>query len=310
MKIYILDAFHPAGVEYAARHAEVVRWDDPRVKNWAEDADGVMVRMTPIRAADLARARKLRIICKQGVGVDTIDLEAARARGIPVCRTPGVNSEAVAEMAMALALSVARRTADLDRMLRAGASIERSKLLGVELWQKTVGVVGMGAIGMRVARKWRAAFDARILAYDPHVDDWKDRPYRRVSHLKELLGESDLVTIHVPLTAETRGMIGKGELALMKESAILVNTSRGGIVDEAALYDALKADRLFGAGLDVWEVEPPPKGHPLLGLPNVVGTPHVAGGTRETQERSSLQVAQQVVDVLNGSTPLPQNRVA
>jgi D-3-phosphoglycerate dehydrogenase / 2-oxoglutarate reductase len=310
MKIYILDAFHPAGVAYAARHAEVVRWDDPRVKNWAEDADGVMVRMTPIRAADLARARKLRIICKQGVGVDTIDLEAAKARGIPVCRTPGVNSEAVAEMAMALALSVARRTADLDRMLRAGASIERSKLLGIELWEKTVGVIGMGAVGTRVARKWHAAFDARILAYDPYVEDWQDKPYRRVSQLEELLRESDLVTIHVPLTQETKHLLGNRQLALMKETAILVNTSRGGIVDEAALYDALKAGRLFGAGLDVWEVEPPPRDHPLLGLPNVVGTPHAAGGTRETQERSSLQVAQQVVDVLNGSAPLPQNRVA
>jgi len=124
------------------------------------------------------------------------------------------------------------------------------------------------------------------------------------------LEEADLVTLHVPLTGETKHMIGKEQLALMKRTAILVNTSRGGIVDEAALYDALKAGRLFGAGLDVWEVEPPPKDHPLLQLPNVAATPHAAGGTHDTQERSSMQVAQQVVEVLQGKPPLPGNRVA
>ena len=163
MKIYILDAFHPAGPEYAARHFDVVRWDDPRVKNWAEEADGVMVRMTPIRAADLARAKKVKVICKQGVGFDSIDIAAAAKHGIPVLRTPGVNSEAVAEMAMALALSATRRVTECDTMLRAGAKIERPKILGVEMWQKTVGVIGMGNIGSRVARKWQGAFEAKVI---------------------------------------------------------------------------------------------------------------------------------------------------
>lgn len=304
-KIFILDAFHPAGVEFAAQHAEVIRWDDPKVGHWAEEADGVMVRMTRIGAADLARAKKLKVICKQGVGVDTIDLEAARARGIPVCRTPGVNSEAVAEMALTLGLSAARRTAELDRMVRAGAKIERPKVLGIEMWQKTVGVVGMGAIGRRVAQKWHGAFEARICFFDPYAAEEK---YRKFSRLEDMLPEVDLLTLHAPLTAETRGMIGKGRLELMKPTAILINTSRGGIVDETALYDALKAGRLVGAGLDVWEIEPPSKDNPLLRLPNVVATPHASGGTRETQERSSLQVARQVIEVLNGKPP--QNRVA
>jgi D-3-phosphoglycerate dehydrogenase len=290
----------------------VVRWDDARVKNWAEDADGVMVRMTKIRAEDLARAKKLKIICKQGVGYDSIDIEAAKKHGIPVCRTPGVNSEAVAEMAMALGLSVARRTAEMDRMIRAGAKIERPKLLGVEMWRKTVGVVGMGNIGTRIARKWRGAFEANIIGYDPYVSQghWSDIAHRRASQLSSLLSECDLVTLHVPLTKETKHLIGKDELALMKKTAILVNTSRGGIVDEAALYDALKSGRLFGAGLDVWEVEPPPNDHPLLQLPNVAATPHAAGGTHDTQVRSSMQVARQVVEVLQGKPPLPENRVA
>jgi D-3-phosphoglycerate dehydrogenase / 2-oxoglutarate reductase len=307
MKIYILDAFHPAGVEFAAKHAEVVRWDDPRVKNWAEDADGVMVRMTPIRAADLARARKVKVICKQGVGFDNIDVEAAKARGIPVLRTPGVNKEAVAEMALALGLAATRRVAELDRRVRGGEKIERPKVLGIEMWQKTVGVVGVGNIGSRVARKWQGAFEARVLGYDPYKPEL---PCEKVLKLEDLLPQVDLVTLHVPLNSETKHMIGRRELALMKDSAVLVNTCRGGVVDEAALYDALSAGKLFGAGLDVWEVESPRVESPLLKLPNVVATPHAAGGTRETQERSSLQVAQQVVDVLSGKPPLPENRVA
>jgi D-3-phosphoglycerate dehydrogenase len=304
MKIFILDAFHPAGVDYAAQHFDVVRWDDPKVKGWADEADGVMVRMTPIRAADLARAKKVKVICKQGVGFDSIDIQAAAKHGIPVLRTPGVNSEAVAEMAMALALSAARRVTETDRMLRAGAKIDRTKILGVEMWQKTVGVIGMGNIGSRVARKWQGAFEAKIVFYDPYVSKSE---YRRASRLEDLLKEADLVSIHVPLTGETRKMIGAPQLALMKKTAVLVNTSRGGIIDEAALYEALKAGRIFAAGLDVWEVEPPPKDAPLLSLPNVVGTPHAAGGTFDTQERSSLQVAMQVVEVLQGKPP--QNRV-
>ena len=304
MKIFILDAFHPAGPEYAAKHFEVVRWDDPKVKDWADEADGVMVRMTPIRAADLARAKKVKVICKQGVGFDSIDIQAAAKHGIPVLRTPGVNSEAVAEMAMALALSATRRVTEFDKLLRAGAKIERPKILGVEMWRKTVGVIGLGNIGSRVARKWQGAFEARILYYDPYVSS---NEYHRLPRLEELLQQSDLVSIHVPLTDETRNMIGAPQLALMKKTAVLVNTSRGGLVDEAALYDALKQGRLFAAGLDVWDVEPPPKDSPLLSLPNVVGTPHAAGGTFDTQERSSLQVAIQVVEVLQGKPP--QNRV-
>ena len=304
MKIYILDAFHPAGPEYAARHCEVVRWDDPQVKSWHEEADGVMVRMTPIRAADLARAKQVKVICKQGVGFDTIDIQAAAKHGIPVLRTPGVNSEAVAEMAMALALSATRRVTECDRLLRAGAKIERPDILGIEMWRKTVGVIGLGNIGSRVARKWQGAFEAKVIYYDPYIEV---PSFKKIQNLEDLLRQSDLVSIHVPLTDETRKMIGAPQLALMKSSAVLVNTSRGGIIDEAALYQALKGGRLFAAGLDVWEVEPPPRDAPLLSLPNVVGTPHAAGGTFDTQERSSLQVAMQVVDVLQGKPP--QNRV-
>ena len=307
MKIYILDPFHAAGVDYAAKHFDIVLWDDPRVKNWPEEADGVMVRMTPISAADIARVRKARIICKQGVGYDSVDIVAAKQHGIVVCRTPGVNRDAVAEMALALGLAAARRVVEVDRRIRAGEKVARPDFLALETEGKTVGVIGVGNIGSRVARKWASAFNARVIGYDPYVADFS---FEKKSTLDELLREADLVTLHVPLTDETRRMIGAREIALMKRNAVLVNTCRGGVVDEAALYEAMKAGHLFGAGLDVWDVEPPPKNHPLLTLPNVIATPHAAGNTFETQARSALWVAQQVVDVLQGKPPLPENRVA
>ncbi len=305
-KIYILDAFHEAGMALARKHADVVCWPDPAIRNWPEDADGVMVRMTPITPEQLARAQHVKVICKQGVGYDTIALEAARARGIPVCRTPGVNSEAVAEMAFALALNVARRVSRFDRMLRAGADIVRPQHLGIELQGKTVGIVGMGNIGKSVARKWLGAFDAKLLTYAPRspADHWRDLPHTRVATLHEMLPQVDVLTLHLPLSAESHHMIGREELALMKKTAILINVSRGGLVDEQALFASMSSGHLFGAGLDVFEVEPPPADFPLLQLENLVATPHAAGGTHETQEKSALQVAQQVIDVLQGKPPV------
>jgi len=310
MKIYILDQFVSSGVEFASQHADVVRWDDPRVKNWREDADGLMVRVTPLTAEDFAAAKKLRVVAKQGVGVNLIDLAAAKARGVIVCNTPGVNSEAVAEMGLALALAVTRRVAELDRRIRSGEVVKRINYLGIELWEKTVGVIGMGNIGTRIARKYHAAFGAKLLAYDPYAPDgcWPDIPHERVSSLDTLLQRADVVTIHTPLTPETKHLIGRRELARMKETAVLVNVSRGEIVDEEALYDALKSGRIYGAGLDVFKKEPPTTDNPLVGLPNIVVTPHAAGGTRETQEKSSLITAQQLVHVLGGGEPM--NRVA
>jgi D-3-phosphoglycerate dehydrogenase len=303
MKIYILDAFHPAGVELAKSFAQVVAWPDPRVSDWPEEADAVMVRMTSITREQLARAKHVKIICKQGVGLDTIDLSAAKEQGIVVSRTPGVNSEAVAEMALALSLTVSRRTSRFDRLLRAGVPIVRPDHLGLEMLGKTIGVVGMGNIGTRLAKKWHFAFDAHILAYDPFAPSsaWSELPHERVSSLKELLPRVDVLSLHLPLTPESHHMIGLEELKMMKSQAILINVSRGGLVDEEALYTVMQQGHLFGAGLDVFEhQEPPSSDHPLLSLDNVVSTPHAAGGTVETQIRSSLQVAQQVIDVLSG----------
>jgi D-3-phosphoglycerate dehydrogenase len=308
MKIYVLDAFHLSGVELAEKQAEVIRWDDPRARNWHEDADGLMVRGKKVGAEDMARAKKLRVISKQGVGLDNIDLEAAKTHGIAVCRTPGVNSEAVAEMALALGLSVVRRVTEFDRMTRADGKVQRANFLGYESWQKTVGIVGMGNIGTLVARKWRGAFDAKIIGYDPYVpaNRWSELPHKRAASLEEMLPLVDILSLHLPLTPESRNMIDAARLALMKPSAIVVNTSRGGIVNEAALYQAISSGKLFGAGFDVFEVEPPTSDHPLMSLPTFVGTPHAAAGTVETQARSSMLAASQLLEALAGGQPLGQ----
>ena len=306
MKIYVLDAFHLSGVEWAEKQAEVIRWDDPRAKNWHEDADGLMVRGKKITADDMARAKKLRVISKQGVGIDNIDLEAAKARGIAVYRTPGVNSEAVAEMALSLGLSVVRRVTEFDRMTRTGAKVQRADYLGYESWQKTVGIVGMGNIGTLVARKWRGAFDAKLIGYDPYVpaSRWSEMPHQRAASLEEMLPQVDVLSLHLPLTPESRNLIDAAKLALMKPTAIVVNTSRGGIVNETALYQAISSRKLFGAGFDVFEVEPPTSDHPLMTLPTFVGTPHAAAGTVETQARSSMLAASQLIEALSGGQPL------
>ena len=314
-KIYVLDAFHPAGVSWLSGRAEVIPFKDPRSESWREDADGVMVRMHPLTEADFQSAKRLKAVVKQGVGVNTLDLEAARHHGITVANTPGVNSEAVAEMALALALAVARRLAQFDRMIRHGDPIERPRFLGFGLEGKTVAVIGMGNIGVRAAAKFQAAFGCKILAYDPFYhplpgkDPWSKIEHTRLHDLDALWPLADVLTVHVPLTDETRNMVNAAALAAMKPSAILVNVARGGIVDEAALYEALLAGRLFGAGIDVWnEVEPPAADHPLLTLPTVVATPHAAGGTAETQERSSMMVARELMNILEGGEPV--SRVA
>jgi D-3-phosphoglycerate dehydrogenase / 2-oxoglutarate reductase len=306
MKVYILDPFYPSGVDFAQARADIIRWDDPRVANWHEDADGVMVRMTRIGADDMARAKKLRVISKQGVGIDNIDLAAAKARGIAVCRTPGVNKEAVAEMALTLALSVVRRVTEFDRQIRSGARVQRADFLGHESWQKVVGIVGMGNIGTLVARKWRGAFDASIIGFDPYVpaDRWSELPHRRAASLAEMLPQVDILSLHLPLTPGSRNLIDGAALALMKPTAVVVNTSRGGIVNEAALYQAISSGRLFGAGFDVFEAEPPTADHPLVTLPTFVATPHAAGGTFETQWRSSMLTAEQLFEALAGGEPL------
>lgn len=310
MKVFVLDPINAKGIAVLRRDADVVLWDDPAVGRWPAEADGIIVRgNTAVGATEIASCKKLKAISKHGTGVDRIDLDAARRRRIRVMNTPGLNAEAVAEMAMALALSVARRVPLLDRLVRSGETVARADFDGSRaggaqgFWGKTVGVVGMGNIGRRVAAKWHRAFDMRVLWYDPYVLDASPGTIgRRVNRLDELLPEADLLSVHAPLTEATRGMLGARQFGMMKTSAILVSVARGGIVDEAALYQALDAGRLFGASLDVFEQEPPSADNPLFSIPTFVGTPHVSGGTVDSRERTAIAVAEQLLDVLKGGT--------
>jgi D-3-phosphoglycerate dehydrogenase / 2-oxoglutarate reductase len=305
MKIYVLDPIYDSGLAMLEEQAEVVRWDDARAAQWPEDADGLIVRQAPVSRADLERAKGLKAIGKQGVGVENIDLEAARDCGITVFNTAGSNAEAVSEMAMALALSVARRVTQTDRLLRAGETVVRQKFHGRGFAGKTLGVIGLGHIGRKVAEKWHRAFNMTALGYDPFLPDdaWPATGCRRMDSLSDLLPAVDLLSIHAPLTDHTRGLIDTAALALMKPTAILVSAARGGIVDEGALYEAIASERLYGAGLDVFEKEPPAPDHPLLTLPTVVSTPHIGGGTIETQSLSAETVARGLLSALKGDLP-------
>ena len=309
MKVYVLNPIHPMGLDILAGHAEVVLWDDPRAAGWHDHAEGLIVRgNTPLTAADLARARRLKAVSKHGTGVNNIDLEAARKHGVTVMNTPGINAEAVAELAMALALATARRVGQIDRMLRAGERVAREDFDGSKeggshgFEGKVLGVIGIGNIGRRVARKWHRAFDMTVLGYDPHApaEAWEVFEGESVALLDGMLERVDLLSVHVPLTDETRYLIGARELARMKPTAVLVSAARGGVVDEKALYEALESGHLFGAGLDVFEVEPPAADHPLFKIPGFVGSPHIGGGTVESRERNAVAVAEQLIEFLKG----------
>lgn len=245
----------------------------------------------------------LRVIGRGGVGLDNIDIEAAKSRGIPVVFTPHAATEAVADLTFALILGLTWNLIARDRGVREGSfAAARTSGFARELGGLTLGIIGMGRIGQAVARRAVHGFLMDVLYHD--VADIALPPAltaRRVVK-DQLLRESDLVTLHVPLTVETRGMIGARELRLMKETSLLINTSRGAVVDGMALSDALRSGRLGGAGLDVFEPEPPSPDHPLLNAPNTLFTPHAGSRTVRTQERMN-DVVDDVLAVLAGKLP-------
>jgi glyoxylate reductase len=252
--------------------------------------------------ADLVAALpKLRHVASYGVGVNHLDLDACRARGVLVTNTPGVVTEATADLAFGLVLAVARRIAESDRLVRRGGwkGIDPSWMLGTEVNGKTLGIVGFGRIGQALARR-AIGFSMRVVYTTPRplVFDGAER-----RTLDELLAESDFVSLHVPLTPATRNLVDKRRLLAMKPGAILVNTARGGVVDEAALAEALSSGHLGGAGVDVFEDEPRVP-EALLKLENVVLTPHLGSGTRETRAAMSAMVLDEIERVARGSAPL------
>ncbi|WP_255197420.1 NAD(P)-dependent oxidoreductase [Halorarius litoreus] len=244
-------------------------------------------------------ATDLAAVAKFGTGLDTVDLDAAERHGVPVTYTPGVNAAAVAEHTVSLVLAVRRRLLEHERVLRDGGWRD-DVTLGHGLYGATVGIVGFGNVGRRVAA-FLAGFQPELLAYDPYVDaiDTETTGTTLVD-LDDLLSRSDVVTINAELTDETAGLIGERELALLPPDAVLVNTARGGIVDEAALGDALRAGDLAGAGLDVFETEPLPPSSPLFEVETVVATPHAAGATWESRERIIELLADNALALVEG----------
>jgi glyoxylate reductase len=267
------------------------------------NADGLLCMVTDsVDRALMDAAPRLRVISQLGVGVNNIDLEAARARGIPVGHTPGILTETTAEFAFALLLAVARRVVEAERYVRDGRwrTWGPEILLGRDLHGATLGIIGYGAIGQAVAQRARG-FSMRILYHSraprPQGTDAECVP------LQELLQRSDFISLHAPLTPQTRGLLGAREFALMKPGAILVNTARGEEVDEVALLEALRSGHLGGAGLDVTAVEPLPRDHPLLGLANVVITPHIGSGSLTTRRRMAEMAVENLRAGLAGEIP-------
>ena len=257
-----------------------------------------------VSAGLLDKTPNLIAASSNGAGYDTIDVDACTAAGIVVVNQSGGNKEGVAEHALAMMLTLSKRIVEADRDLRAGKEILRGAFTGREMNRRTVGVLGIGNVGARVAELCRGLFNMRVLAFDPLLtaEQVKARGAEKVD-LDTLLRESDYVSVHCPLTKDSRKMVGAREFALMKPEAYFVTTARGFIHDEAALADALTAKKIAGAGLDVWEDEPPPSTHPLMKFDNVLVSPHTAGGTIEARENMSRFAAEQVLDILDGKRP-------
>ena len=254
-------------------------------------------------AALLARCPQMLALSSAGAGYDVIDVDACTAAGVLVCNQSGTNSEPVAEHAIALMLALTKRVGYTNRALLRGTATDRLELSGNNIKGKTVGIVGIGQIG-RITAKYCAAFDMQVLACDPYLsaEQVAERGARKVD-LATLLAQSDFVTVHCPRTKETIGMFGADAFARMKPNAYFVNTARGLIHDETALLEALKSRKIAGAGIDVFDVEPPPPDHPLLHLDNVIATPHIAGGTVETMHDMSKAAAEQWMGLLRGRVP-------
>lgn len=302
-------AIHPAGREVLEREARVVTCEDltrDGVVKTAAEADGILFRNKPDCSERLMTAcKRLRVIGRYGAGLDIVDLAAATRLGIPVVHAPGSNSDSVAEHAIMLMLASVKKTRALDRMTRAG-DWNGSRASGItELRGKTLGIVGVGNIGRRVARIASAGFQMRVLGYDPYLDDaeLRRRGVEPVKTLDALLGQADIVTCHTPLTSETRQMINARTIGLMKPGAIVINTSRGGVQDERALFEALTRGTLRAAGIDVWEEEPTPRDNPILNLDNVVCTSHIAGVSEEAHRQIAVQVCEEMLRVLRGEKP-------
>ncbi|HBF41055.1 MAG TPA: hypothetical protein DDW19_04590 [Anaerolineaceae bacterium] len=301
-KVLLTDGLEENGKEILRKSAEVV--DQPTITadellKVVGEYDALIVRgRTKVTAAVLDAGTRLKVVGRAGVGVDNIDLAAAKAHGVTVVNSPMATSVAVAELTMGLMLSAVREIARADAGLKAGKWLKK-ELEGTELMGKTLGVIGFGRIGAAVAKR-AAAFDMTIAGYDPLIpsDEIKKRGGQPMS-LEELLKVSDFITMHLPLTADTRNMLDAKAFELMKKGVYIICAARGGVIDEAALLEALNSGKVAGAALDVFATEPPGQTD-LVVHPRVVGTPHIGAQTVEAQTRAAFDISGEVINALEG----------
>lgn len=313
MLTYITEPISSEALAYARKNLTLLTWDDPvlqdpdQAKAALQKVEAVLVRNMPMDAAAIASMPNLKIIAEHGVGVDNIDFAAAGQRNILVTNTPRANMNSVAELAIGLILDCARKITMAHLSVLAG--VERRAPLeqtGCEISGKVLGLVGLGKIGTTVGRRLKAGFEMEVLVYNRSDvrEKCRELGFTQVKNLQELCSRADVVSVSVALTEETRNLIGAPELAVMKPGAILVNTSRGGIVHEEALYQALQAKKIYGAALDVFAEEPPAKTHPLLSCRNFVATPHNGANTKEALYRMGAGCVDEILRFEKGEAPL------
>jgi D-3-phosphoglycerate dehydrogenase / 2-oxoglutarate reductase len=305
MKVLVADQINQKGIEHLEDVAEVVvntKITPEELVETIAEYDAIIVRSrTKVTREVIEAAPRLKIIARAGVGVDNVDVETATEKGIMVVNAPESTSVTVAEHTMGLILALARKISIADKSVKEG-NWEKGLFMGMELNGKTMGIIGMGRIGSQVASRAKA-FGMEILVRDPYItEEVASKLGVRIIDLQNLLKMSDVITIHVPLTSETKHLISKAEFDLMKENAIIVNCARGGIINEDELYVALSTGKILGAGLDVFEKEPP-EGSRLLKLDKVVFTPHIGASTREAQRDAAIIVANEIKTVFIGGSP-------
>ncbi|MBQ1913906.1 MAG: phosphoglycerate dehydrogenase [Selenomonadaceae bacterium] len=303
MKVLAADGISTKGIELLEKEFEVVvkeKISHEELLSIIPEFDALMVRSASKVTADvIERAEKLKIIGRAGVGVDNIDIPAATARGIIVINSPGGNTIAATEHTMAMMLAMSRHIPIANETLQKG-EWNRKKYVGVELRGKTLGVVGMGRIGSGVAKR-ALAFDMNVIAYDPYINEERAKSLGvKVGSLDDVIAEADFITVHMPLTPETKGMISMEQMKKMKKGVRLVNCARGGIIDEADLAQAVKDGIVAGAAIDVFTSEPIPADHPLLGVPGIILTPHLGASTVEAQIGVSVDVSEGILAALKG----------
>ena len=309
LRALLYEPIHPDATELLSTVAELRYtddWEEDTIVEAVRDVDGIIIRAHgAVNARVMDAAPRLTVVSRHGVGFDNVDIAAATERGIYAANTPGVNADSVAEHAVGMMITLSKHLLSADRAMRRGGWEARSEFIGRELSGKTLGVVGFGHIGQRLAGICRNGFGMEILYYDVQAYPKLERDLAaRKLELRELLRQADYVSVHVPLMPQTRGLIGPAEFAVLKSSAYFLNLSRGPVVDEEALIECLRQGNIRGAGIDVFVEEPTPADNPLLSLDNVVVTPHLAGMSAEAMWRMAMTAARNLLSVWDGNPPL------